>query len=164
MQFTWAHLPIALLESVMKHTRWKCCCVYQLTGSLSLFAAGDVDQGVACEHGTVQWSTRIISLRGTSGPHKEWSTMPLSTGTPEGVKCNTLTPGMCGNNLKSVIFIPKPFLWSSSLLMALMWVLENLNDDESTLVRVKALCRQATNHYPSQFWSRFISKFGVTRP
>ena len=40
----------------------------------------------------------------------------------------------------------------------------NLTDDKSTLVQVMAWCRQATSHYLSQCWSRFLSPYGVTRP
>ena len=37
-------------------------------------------------------------------------------------------------------------------------------DDQSTLVQVMAWCRQATSHYLSQCWPRFLSPYGVTRP
>ena len=40
----------------------------------------------------------------------------------------------------------------------------NLTDDKSTLVQVMAWCRQATSHYLSQSWPRFMSPYGVTRP
>ena len=39
----------------------------------------------------------------------------------------------------------------------------HLSDDQSTLVQVKAWCRQAS-HYLSQCWPRFMSPYGVTRP
>ena len=35
---------------------------------------------------------------------------------------------------------------------------------QSTLVQVMAWCRQATSHYLSQCWPRFMSPCGVTRP
>ena len=37
-------------------------------------------------------------------------------------------------------------------------------DDKSTLVQVMAWCRQATSHYLSQCWHRFLSPNGATRP
>ena len=40
----------------------------------------------------------------------------------------------------------------------------DLTDDKSTLVQVMVWCRQATNHYLSQCWPRFMSPYGVTRP
>ena len=40
----------------------------------------------------------------------------------------------------------------------------DLTDDKSTLVQVMACCRQATSHYLSQCWPRFMSPYGVTRP
>ena len=39
-----------------------------------------------------------------------------------------------------------------------------LGNDKSTLVQVMAWCRQATSHYLSQCWPRFMSPYGVTRP
>ena len=39
-----------------------------------------------------------------------------------------------------------------------------LSDNESTLAQVMAWCHQATSHYPSQRWSRFMSPYGVTGP
>ena len=40
----------------------------------------------------------------------------------------------------------------------------DLTDDKSTLVQVLAWCRQATSHYLSQCWPRFMSPNGITRP
>ena len=40
----------------------------------------------------------------------------------------------------------------------------DLSDDKSTLVQMKALCRQATSHYLSQCWPKSVSPYGVTRP
>ena len=45
-----------------------------------------------------------------------------------------------------------------------MWMPQGLTDDMSTLVQVMAWCRQATSHYLSQSWCRFMSLFYVTRP
>ena len=38
----------------------------------------------------------------------------------------------------------------------------DLTDDKSILVQVMARCRQATNHYLSQCWSRSVSPYGIT--
>ena len=35
---------------------------------------------------------------------------------------------------------------------------------QSTLVHVMAWCRQATSHYISQYWSRSMLPYGITRP
>ena len=40
----------------------------------------------------------------------------------------------------------------------------DFTDDESTLVQVMAWCHQATSHYLSQCWPRYMSPYGVTRP
>ena len=40
----------------------------------------------------------------------------------------------------------------------------NLTEDKSTMVQVMAWCCQATSHYLSQCWPRFISPNGITRP
>ena len=40
----------------------------------------------------------------------------------------------------------------------------DLTVDKSTLVQVVAWCHQATSHYLSQCWPRFMSPYGVTRP
>ena len=46
----------------------------------------------------------------------------------------------------------------------LRWMPLDHTDDKSTLVQVMAWCRQATSHYPSQCWPRFMSPYGITRP
>ena len=46
----------------------------------------------------------------------------------------------------------------------LRWMIQDLTDDKSTLVQVMAWCRQATSHYLSQCWPRFLPPYGVTRP
>ena len=48
--------------------------------------------------------------------------------------------------------------------VALRWKLPNLSDDKSTLVQVRACCRQPTSHYLSQLWPRSMSIYDVTRP
>ena len=54
--------------------------------------------------------------------------------------------------------------WGISCELALRWMSLDLTDDRSTLVQVKAWCRQATSHNPSQSWLRSLSPYGVTRP
>ena len=52
--------------------------------------------------------------------------------------------------------------------MHLLWNCPNMNVTGliwwSTLVQVMAWCRQATSHYLSQCWPRYVSPYGVTRP
>ena len=47
---------------------------------------------------------------------------------------------------------------------ALRWMPLDLTDDKPTLVRVMAWCRQATSHYLSQYWARFMLLYGIIRP
>ena len=54
--------------------------------------------------------------------------------------------------------------WGISYEIALRWIPIDLTDDKSTLVQVMAWCHQATSHYLSQCWPRFMSPNGVTRP
>ena len=53
--------------------------------------------------------------------------------------------------------------WDIFRKIALRWMSLDLID-KSTLVQVMAWCRQATSHYLSQCWPRFMSPHGVTRP
>ena len=54
--------------------------------------------------------------------------------------------------------------WGISCKIALRWMPLDLTDDKSTLVQVMAWCHQATSHYWSQCWPRFMSPYGITRP
>ena len=54
--------------------------------------------------------------------------------------------------------------WGISREIALIWMSLDFTDDQSTLVRVMAWCRQATSHYLSQCWPRSLSPYGVTKP
>ena len=78
---------------------------------------------------------------------------------------NSLTPGKFEQKFKFVIF--KWILmidgWSISCEIALIWMLLDFTDDQSTLVKVMAWCRQATSHYLSQCWPRSLSPYGITR-
>ena len=54
--------------------------------------------------------------------------------------------------------------WSISCKTVLKLMPMDLTDGKSTLVHVMAWCRQATSHYLSQCWPRFMPPYGVTRP
>ena len=54
--------------------------------------------------------------------------------------------------------------WVISSELALRWMSLDFTDDKSTLVQVTAWCRQATSHYLSQCWPRYLSPYGVTMP
>ena len=81
-------------------------------------------------------------------------------------KINSLAPGKFERNFRHVIF--KQILvidgWGVSCEIAQIWMSLDFTDDQSTLVQVMAWCRQATSHYLSQCWPRFLSPYGVTRP
>ena len=55
-------------------------------------------------------------------------------------------------------------IFSISCEIALTWMPKDLTDDLSTLVLVMAWCRQATSHYQSQYWPRFLLPCGIIRP
>ena len=79
---------------------------------------------------------------------------------------NSLAPGKFELNFRNVIF--KQILvidgWGISCEIAQIWMSLDFTDDRSTLVEVMAWCRQATSHYLSQCWPRFMSPYGITRP
>ena len=79
---------------------------------------------------------------------------------------NSLAPGRCGCYLKLVVFklVSRINILSISCEIVLRWTPQDLTDDKSTLVQVMAWCRQATSHYQSQCWPRYLSPYGVTRP
>ena len=54
--------------------------------------------------------------------------------------------------------------WGMSCEIALIWMSLDFTDDQSTLVQVMIWCHQATSHYLSQCWPRFLSTYSVTRP
>ena len=54
--------------------------------------------------------------------------------------------------------------WGNSFVVVLRWKSLNLTDTKSTLVQVMAWCRQATSHYLSHSWPKFISPYSVTMP
>ena len=79
---------------------------------------------------------------------------------------NSLAPGRCGCDFKSMIF---EFILQNSSLdnrceIVVRWMPQNHTNEKSRLVQVMAWCRQATSHYLSQCWPRSISPYGVTGP
>ena len=79
---------------------------------------------------------------------------------------NSLAPWKFEWNFKYVIF--KWILviggWGISCEIALIWTSLDFTDDQSTLVQVVAWCCQATSHYLSQCWPRFLPPYSVTTP
>ena len=62
---------------------------------------------------------------------------------------NSLAPGRCGCDLKSVIFkrISKIDILRISCKIALGWMPQDLTDDKSILIQVMVWCCQTTSHY-----------------
>ena len=79
---------------------------------------------------------------------------------------NSLPPGRSWCGFENVIFNLALLIdiFKSSYDNVLRWMPQNLTDDKSTLVQVKAWCHQATRHYLSQCWPRSLSAYGFTRP
>ena len=79
---------------------------------------------------------------------------------------NSLAPGKFEWHFRYLIFQIISVIdgWGISCEIALWWMSLDLTDDKSTLVQVMAWCRQATSHYLSQCWPRYLSPYGVTRP
>ena len=79
---------------------------------------------------------------------------------------NSLAPGKFEWNFRYVIF--KWILvidgWGISWEITLIWMSLDFTNDQSILVQVMAWCRQATSHYLSQCWPRYLSPYGVKRP
>ena len=89
----------------------------------------------------------------------EWGSFPGSS------QLTHWPPGKFEWNFRHVIF--KQILvidgWGISCEIALIWMSLDFTDDQSTLVQVMAWC-QATSHYLSQCWPRYLSPYGLTRP
>ena len=79
---------------------------------------------------------------------------------------NSSAPEKIEWNFRYVIF--KKILvidgWGISCEIAVIWMSLDFTDDQSTLVQVIVWCHQATSHYLSQCWPRFLSPYGVTMP
>ena len=71
---------------------------------------------------------------------------------------NSLAPGRFKQNFRKVIF--KLILvndgWGIFCKIAPRWMPLDLTDDKSTLVQIMAGCCQATSHYLSECWPRFM--------
>ena len=103
----------------------------------------------------------IISQKQGMGMLPKYSVRVSGSGTQV---LNSLAPGTCGNNFKSVTseyLLLMKFL-STCCEIALMWIPQNIVD-ESTLVQVMVWCRQATSHYLNQCWLRSPTPYAVTR-
>ena len=79
---------------------------------------------------------------------------------------NSLAPGGFGCNFKTSLFKLALLIgtFRASFDKVLRWMMQDLTDDESTLVQVMAWCHQATSHYLSQCWTRSMSPYGIIRP
>ena len=79
---------------------------------------------------------------------------------------NSLAPGRFEWNCGEVIF--KVFLvvdsWGIDCQIALRDMSLDLTDDKSTLVQIMAWCLTAPSHYLNQWWLRYLTPYGVTRP
>ena len=53
--------------------------------------------------------------------------------------------------------------WGISCAIAIRWLPLDLTDDKLTLVHIMACCHQATSHYLSQCWLRFMPPYGIIR-
>ena len=67
---------------------------------------------------------------------------------------NSLAPGRCSCNLRSVIFkfILRIDILSIPCEIAVRWILKDFTDDKTILVQIMAWCHQATSHYLNQCW------------
>ena len=81
-------------------------------------------------------------------------------------RINPLAPGKFDWNFRYVIFKRISVIdgCGKSCEIDLWWMPLDLTDEQSTLVQVMAWCCQATSHYLSQCWPRFLSPYDVTRP
>ena len=79
---------------------------------------------------------------------------------------NSLAPGRFEWNFRWFIFkvISVVDSWGIDCEIALRWMSLDLTDDKSTLVQVMAWRHQATSHYLNQYWLRYLTPYGVTRP
>ena len=79
---------------------------------------------------------------------------------------NSLAPGKFEWNFRYLILQIISVIdgWGISCELALRRMSLDFTYYKSTLVQVMAWCHQATSHYLSQCWPRFMSPHGVTRP
>ena len=105
---------------------------------------------VCCQPGRVAHND---DLGGITAPLAHWMTA-------------TLTRWPLGNlnEILDVIFKQSLVIDGWYIFCALIWMSLDFTDDQSTLVEVMAWCHQATSHYLSQCWPRYLSPYDVTRP
>ena len=82
---------------------------------------------------------------------------------------NSLPPGRCGSNLKSVDYnlwthVFQGYTSASNCEIAVGLMPQNTFHDKSSLVQVMTWCHQATGHYLSQCRLRHMTQYGVTLP
>ena len=112
-------------------------------------------------HPCVKCTIWLIWLIDKNVPYR---TVPTNNSTV--MHINSLAPGNFEWNFRYVIFQGILVIdgWGISCEIALLWMSVDFIDDQSTLVRVMAWCRQAASHYLSQCWPRPLTPYGVTRP
>ena len=78
---------------------------------------------------------------------------------------NSSAPGTSGCYCKNASFnlVSLISIFRSSRKNAIRWMPQNCTDGKSTLVQVMAWCHQATSHYLSWCWPRYMSPYGVNR-
>ena len=92
-----------------------------------------------------------------------WCDCPVGPGRDEWW-LNSLAPGRCGNDIKSVISeLILQIEFMDTCETTFRWMPGNVFYDQWTLVQVMAWCCQATSHYRSQCWPRSISPYSITR-
>ena len=112
----------------------------------------DIQMG--CRDLTTWQGTRIVVLVMGARQHAPFYYQIIS-----------LAPGKFEWNFRYVIFKQISVIdgWGISCEIALIWMSLDFTDDQSTLVQVRAWCRQATSHYLSQCWPRSLMPFDVNR-
>ena len=149
-------MPWFLASPGLQHTRYWFCRIVKFLSYMRK------DFNYLCHDSVEEWFYVSSAAKWCRGDW-EW---PHSQDTHRRRKLlNSLVPERCGGNFKSVIsehMLQSKFM-SLSCKITLSWMPWNTCDDQSTLVQVMAWCHQASNHYLSQYWSRSMSPYGVTK-
>ena len=77
---------------------------------------------------------------------------------------NSLAPGRCVRNFRSMIFIAQNSSTGTLSQITLRWMPQNFTNEQWTLIRVMAWWCQATSHYQIQCWPRSMLPYGFTGP
>ena len=95
-----------------------------------------------------------------------WPRSPTPCGVTRPHWVNSLAPGRCGNNFKSMMFkhILQIKFMGTCCEIALRWIPQNSFDNMSTLLQEMVWCCQATSHYLSQYRPRSVYPYGITKP